>query len=205
MEKEQVRNFASMFEKRQFKINRVPLDSRPQSSRWGGNRSNGVSSRDFTLQEIYDIIRGGDLRAIRELSRYYYRINSRYRANIDYLASLPLYETMVTPVFETSGKGSKTQIIKAFYNACNFIESLDIRNTFTRITREWLKSGIYCGILQEKNGKVVVTDLPIEYSRTRYKDFNNLNILEFNLQYFVQRYSDEVEREIVVANFPEII
>lgn len=204
-EKKQVKNFASMFDKRQFKINRVPIDSRPQSTRWGGNRSNGVNSRDFSLDEIYDIIRGGDLRAIRELSRYYYRTNSRYRANIDYLASLPLYETVVVPVFETSGKGSKTQILKAFYNACNFVELLDLKNTFTRITREWLKSGIYCGILQEKGGKVVITDLPIEYSRTRYKDFNNLNILEFNLQYFTQRYSDEIEREIVVQTFPEII
>lgn len=204
-ESKKSKDFASMFNKRQFKINRVPIDSRPQSTRWGGNRSNGVKSHDFTLDEIYDIIRGGDLRAIRELSRYYYRTNSRYRANIDYLASLPLYDTVVVPVFETSGKGSKTQIIKAFYNACNFIELLDIKNTFTRITREWLKSGVYHGILQEKDGKLVITDLPVEYCRTRYKDFNNLNILEFNLQYFIQRYTDEAERNIVVSNFPEII
>lgn len=204
-EKKRVKDFASMFDKKQFKINRVPLDSRPQSTRWGGNRSNGVKSHDFTLDEIYEIIRGGDLNAIRELSRYYYRVNSRYRANIDYLASLPLYETVVTPIFNTTGKGSKTQIIKAFYNACDFIEKLDVKNAFMRITREWLKSGIYCGILQEKAGKLVITDLPIEYSRTRYKDFNNLNILEFNLQYFIQRYSDEQEREIAVMTFPEIV
>jgi hypothetical protein len=54
----------------------------------------------------------------------------------------------VTPLYET-GKGSKTQITKAFYNACQFIENLDVKNTLTRITREWLKSGVYYGILQE--------------------------------------------------------
>ena len=123
-EERKSKDFHAMFDKRQFKINRVPIDSRPQSTRWGGNRPNGVSSRDFTLEEIYDIIRGGDLNAIRELSRLYYRTNSRYRANIDYLASLPLYDTVITPIFE-AGKGSKAQIIKAFYNACNFIELLD--------------------------------------------------------------------------------
>ena len=196
-------SFASMFNGRQFKISRVPIDSRPQSTRWGGHRSNGVNVHDFSLEEIYDIIRGGDLRAIRELSRYYYRTNSRYRENIDHLASLPLYDTVVTPIFD--GKGSKAQIIKAFYSACEFVEALDVKNTFTRITREWLKTGIYNGILQEKGGKVVITDLPIEYCRTRYKDFNNLNILEFNVQYFEQRYADEVEREIVVATFPQVI
>ena len=198
------KNFQAMFDKRQFKINRVPIDSRPLSTRWGGNRPSGVSSREFTIEEIQDIIRGGDLNAIRELSRLYYRTNSRYRANIDYLASLPLYDTVVTPIFE-AGKGSKAQIIKAFYNACNFIELLDVKNTFTRITREWLKTGIYSGILQEKGGKLVITDLPIEYSRTRYKDFNNLNILEFNLQYFIQRYPDTDEREAAVLTFPEIV
>jgi len=93
---------------------------------------------------------------LRELSRYYYRTNSQYRNNIDLLACLPLYETMVTPIFEAGSKGSKTQIIKAFYNACNFVEKLDVKNTFTRITREWIKSGIYNGILQESNGKVII-------------------------------------------------
>jgi len=30
------RDFASMYAKRQFRINHVPIDSRPQSSRWSG-------------------------------------------------------------------------------------------------------------------------------------------------------------------------
>ena len=197
--------FNAMFKRQQFKINRVPIDSRPQGTRWGGNRTNSVKHRDFDLDEINQIIRSGDLQSIRELSRYYYRTNSRYRANIDFLASLPLYETVVTPIFDTSGKGSKTQIVKAFYNACDFVEKLDIKNAFMRITREWLKTGIYNGLLQEKAGKFVITDLPIEYCRTRYKDFNNLNILEFNITYFEKRYLDDTEREAAVLTFPEVV
>ena len=193
-----------MFRKQQFKINRVPVDSRPQNNRWGNRSANGVSDHDFTIEEIESIIRSGDLNAIRELSRYYYRTNSQYRNNIDLLACLPLYETMVTPIFE-AGKGSKTQIIKAFYNACDFVEKLDIKNTFTRITREWIKSGIYNGILQESNGKVIIQDLPLDFCRVRYKDFNNLNILEFNLTYFDRRFKDEQERNAVIASFPEVI
>ena len=61
----------------------------------------------------------------------------------------------MTPIYE-SGKGSKTQITKAFYNACGFVEALDVKNTLSRITREWLKSGIYYGILQEHGDKVVI-------------------------------------------------
>ena len=196
-------DFATMFKNISYKIDYVPIDSRERTSRWGGYRVNGVR-HDFTLEEIEDIIRSGEISAIRELSRYFYRTNARYRNNIDFLASLPLYDTIVTPVYE-SGKGSKTQIIKAFYNACSFVEALDVKNTLARITREWLKSGVYYGILQESGEKVVVQDLPIEYCRTRFKDFNNLSILEFNLLYFINTYMDEDMRNAAVSNFPEVI
>ena len=62
---------------------------------------------DFTLEEIQEIIRSGDIIALRELSRYFYRTNSEYRNNIDFLAHLPLYDTVVIPVYQ-EGKGSKT-------------------------------------------------------------------------------------------------
>ena len=62
---------------------------------------------DFTLDEILNIIRTGDIDSLRSLSRYYYRTNSQYRNNIDFLAHLPLYDTIVIPIFE-EGKGSKT-------------------------------------------------------------------------------------------------
>lgn len=204
IEKRNSYNFEAMFKNAQARINYVPTDSRERYSRWGGRTSNSVRSRDFTVEEIEEIIRSGEISAIRELSRYYYRTNGRYRNNIDFLAKLFLYETLVTPVYET-GHGSKTQIIKAFYSACEFVEALDVKNTLTHITKEWLKNGIYYGIVQEYGNKVVVQDLPIEYCRTRYKDFNNLNILEFNVQYFISAYNDEELREAAVLNFPEAI
>ena len=194
-------DFKSMFAKPQFRINYIPIDSRERISRWGGYRANSVINRDFTVEEIEEIIRSGELSAIRELSRYFYRTNGRYRNNINFLANLFLYDTLVTPIYE-AGKGSKTQIIKAFYNACGFVEALNVKSTLARITREWLKSGIYYGILQEQGNKVVVQDLPPEYCRTRYKDLNDLPILEFNITYFITKYDDEKIRDAAVFNFP---
>lgn len=83
---------------------RTPINSRSYY-RWSYRNSDPVSD-DFTLDEIYKIIREGDLEELRALSRYYYRTNSVYRNNIDFLAHLPLYDTMVIPVFQ-EGKGSK--------------------------------------------------------------------------------------------------
>ena len=191
-------DFASMYKKPQFKIDRVPIDTR-QQRRWGITTTNRVS-RDFTLEEIQEIIRSGDINALRELSRLYYRTNSNYRNKIDYLVSLPYYDTVVTPIFE--GKGSQKQITKAFYNACEFVEQLDIRNTLVRITRAWLINGIYNGLMCEKLGKVVLYDLPIQYCRTRFKDFNNLNVLEFNITYFESLNNDPEYQLKILETFP---
>lgn len=160
---------------------RTPNNERAYT-RWGFRNGFAVAD-DFTLEEILEIIRSGELDAARQLSLYFYRTNGEYKNNIDFLASLPLYDTIVIPVI--SGKGSQTQIVKNFEAACKFVENLDVPNTFTHITKEWLKVGIYFGILQEDGDKVVIQDLPLDYCRSRFKDFNNLNILEFNLNYFV--------------------
>jgi len=82
------------------------MDSNERTTRWGSRRISGVSRRDFSLAEIEDIISSGDIGAIRELSRYYYRTNARYRNNVDFLAALPLYDTIVTPIYDLD-KGSK--------------------------------------------------------------------------------------------------
>ena len=122
------------------------MNSRERASRWGGGMNNSVSKGDFTVEEIESIIRSGELNSLRELSRYFYRTNSRYRNNIDFLASLFLYDTFITPIYDPK-KESPRQVLKAFSNACDFVEALDAKNTFTRITREWLKTGIYYGII----------------------------------------------------------
>lgn len=182
------------------KSKRLPISDKTYS-RWGYRNDNAVRNREFELEEIEQIIREGDLESLRELSRYYYRTNGEYRNNIDFLAHLFLYDTMVIPVFE-EGKGSKAQILKAFYNACRFVDNLDLPNTLLRITTEWLKTGVYNGILRKDGDKVVIHDLPIQYCRTRYKDFNNLNILEFNLHYF-DRFLDEDLKLEMVLTFPQ--
>ena len=182
-------------------VRRLPLNDRAYT-RWGYRNSEPVAN-DFELEEILEIIRSGDIDSIRELSRYFYRTNSVYRNNIDFLAHLPLYDTVIIPVYQ-EGKGSKAQIIKAFYNACKFVDNLDVPNTFSRITTEWLKNGVYYGIMRSDGMKVTVQDLPIKYCRSRFKDFNNLNILEFNLHYF-DYISDPLLQEEAVSTFPEPI
>lgn len=188
------------FQKFKFRVARAPINDRAYRQ-WGYRQGTSVN-KDFTLEEINDIIRSGDLESLRQLSLYYYRISGDYKNNVDFLSVLPLYDTVVIPVMK--GKGSQAQIIKNFDSACEFVEKLDVPNTFSHITKEWVKIGIYYGLLRMEGNNAVIQDLPLHWCRTRFKDFNNLNILEFNLQYFESIYDKEY-REEVINSFPELI
>lgn len=72
------------------------------------------------------------------------------------------------------------------------------------MTKEWLKNGIFNGILRTYEDQVVVQDLPLEWCRTRFKEFNGLNLLEFNVQYF-NSIADVEYRELILKTFPEVI
>ena len=85
-------------------IHRTPLDNSVYK-RWGYRIGSSVAG-DFTLEEILELIRSGEPEQLRELSRYFYRTNSIYRNNIDFLARLFLYETVIIPVYPEN-KGSK--------------------------------------------------------------------------------------------------
>lgn len=187
--------------KRKVKLARAPITEQYYRRR-GWYDPYNKKHDGFTIDEIKAIIHSGDLLMQRVLSRYFYRTNSNYRNNVDFLARLYLYETIVIPVMED--KGSKAQIMKAFYNSCDFVEKLDCRNLFTHITTVWLINGIYYGIFREFKDKYVVQDLPFEFCRTRFKDFNNLNILEFNLRYFTEITKEE-DRQEALAAFPETV
>ena len=165
--------------------------------------SNNAVRGDFTKDEIEEIIRSGDIEAIRQLSRYFYRTNNIYRNNIDFLASLPLFDTMITPIYQ-EGDIKKSFAVKSFYDACKFVDRLNVPVTFSYITKEWLKNGIFYGLLREDEDSVTIQDLPLEYCRSRFKEYNGLNLLEFNILYFTH-IADEQYREIVLKTFPPVI
>lgn len=165
--------------------------------------SNNAVRGDFTKNEIEEIIRSGDIESIRQLSRYFYRTNNIYRNNIDFLASLPLFDTMITPIYQ-EGDIKKSFAVKSFYDACKFVDKLNVPVTFSYITKEWLKNGIFYGILREDEDSVTIQDLPLEYCRSRFKEYNGLNLLEFNILYFTH-IADEKYREIVLKTFPQVI
>lgn len=198
--KRTIMNFEKFKEKVRHR-SRAPIDSDSYSK---SHRFNNSVRRTFVLEEIIDLIQSGEPAQLRELSRFFYRTNGTYRNNVNFLSTLSKYDNIVIPIYDVNKKIAKEKTISNFYGACEFVDDLNLPINFSHITREVLLSGIYYGILREDEGKYTIQDLPIEFCRVRFKDFNDLDVVEFNLNYFL-RILDENERIEVVKTFPKII
>lgn len=165
--------------------------------------SNAVR-KEFSLEQIQEIIQAGDLESIRDLSRCYYRISGIYRGVINLMANFSLYQTVVTPLFDPNRKNNKNEIIKSFNRACKFVEALNVPVTFSTITEELLLNGIYYGLLRREGDKCVIQKLPSKYCRTRFQDFSGLNIIEFNIAYF-DTIDDKALREESLKTYPSLV
>ena len=198
----QLRDFSKY--KNKLRVQRAHAPTSNDSYMRLGFRRNNPVRQAFSLQEIIDIIQNGDPQSLRELSRFYYRTNGIYRNNIDLLAALLKYDTITTPIFDINKKVAQAKLIENFYKACQFVDDLNIPINFCRISQELLATGVYHGILRSEGNKYTIQDLPVGYCRSRFKDFNNLDILEFNLQYF-EKITDKPSRDAALLSFPVIV
>lgn len=185
--------------KKKIKQMRAPITDN-SFTRYGNYRKSPVKN-EFTTEEIIDIIKSGDADGLVELSKYYYRTNGVYHNNVEMLATMSKFQTVLTPVYDINKKRDNKKITNLFYKGCDFIESLNVPVTFCNITRKILIGGKYFGILRDQGDSILIQDLPSPYCRTRFKDYNGLNILEFNLRYFDSITDEEFKKE-ALKTFP---
>jgi hypothetical protein len=75
----------------------------------------------------------------------------------------------------------------------------------TRITIKALIDGCYYGVINTlTKDKFVMFDLPSRYCRSRFKDFDGNDIVEFNVSYFNIILDDDL-RATALSTYPEII
>ena len=197
-ENKKVRDFANF----KLRIQRAPTQENAYR-RFGNYAYNTVRARSYNIETIKQIICNGDPQELRELSRYYYRISGIYKNTISYLSTLLLMYYVITPIFDTNKNNSKSAVLNSFFKACSFVDALNLYTNLTRINEQILVSGIYYGILRVgENGKYTIQDLPLGYCRTRFKDYNDLDIPEFNICYF-DTIHDELLKKEALAAYPK--
>ena len=93
-------------------------------------------------------------------------------------------------------------ITKKYHSAVSFIDKANLPDLFTHIAAKVLRDGSYYGVIQEVTDKSIsILDLPIFYCRSRFKDKEGNDIIEFNVTYF-DTIRDKEYRKKAFAAYP---
>lgn len=141
--------------------------------------------KDYTKEEIEQIINSGSLTQQQKLSRNYFYKDGFYKRIIVYYATLLKYMGILIPN-PTFGKNlSKDHIQKRYYNAMDFVERMSLSDLLTNWSCRALVDGCYYGIIQTvTKTDFAVLDLPATYCCSRFKDVKGNDVIEFDITYF---------------------
>ena len=170
-------------------------------TRWGRNKYERV--RDYTLEEIEKIIDSGSIEAQIILSRNYFRRGGFYQRLLLHYATLLKYTGLLIPNPSFGKNLSEQYIVKKYNNAITFIDNAKLPKLFTHIAIKALRDGCYYGVIQDVTDKSIsILDLPIFYCRSRFKDKEGNDIIEFNVTYF-DTITDGEYRKKALATYPK--
>lgn len=156
---------------------------------------------EYSKDDVRSAIQIGDRRRMREISNYFFKVSGIYRRLILLFACMPTFDNLIIPHI-SSEKAPKEKLMVDFQKSLDFIDSLDIKQTFPLITLSLFKNGVYFGYLRDDRPEPVIQELPMNYCRSKFKDTNR-HVVEFNLEYFDQAYRDSKERLMVLQQFPD--
>ena len=172
-------------------------------TRWGKNRYERV--KEYTLEEIEEIINSGSVEAQIALSRNYFNRGGFYQRLLMHYATLLKYTGILIPNPSFGKSLSESYITKKYNNATNFIDNAKLPKLFTHIAIKALRDGCYYGVIQEVTDKSIsILDLPIFYCRSRFKDKEGNDIIEFNVTYF-DGITDGEYRKKALAAYPATV
>lgn len=157
--------------------------------------------RKFKKFDVVRALEGYDLRALREISRHFYRTNGIYRNLILYMAHLYRYDWFVTPIcYDETIKPMK--IVEGWYKSCMYLENCNLKFNFGRIATTVLRDGAYYGYKIEQRSATYLQPLPTDYCRSRY-EWNGKPVVEFNISFFDEAFPDSNYRIRVLKMFPK--
>ena len=155
----------------------------------------------YTKEQALEIIKDGSPEQLRELSKTFFYTSGLYRGLVMYYSVILDYATLTIPKIK-NGQSITPQVKNLYDSVMEYIDNFNIRALFTNFTIKVLVEGACYGILlRNSEGIENIQFLPYNYCRSRFKNFEGVNIIEFNLAYFDSIY-DTTKRIDCIKSFP---
>lgn len=162
-----------------------------------GNKSK-YGDKNFILKALTN----KDYESLRRISNFFFDSSGIYSHACKYLASLYRYDWYIVPYINDSTGVNENKVLKEFANALEFFDNSHIKLQCSDLALKIIKNGCYYGYLNRMKDHVGIQELPIEYCRTRFKR-NSIPVVEFNMRYFDDKFTDAQYRLRILKAFPE--
>lgn len=159
----------------------------------------------YTKEEINRILREGTAVEKAELSSHFFSISGVYKRIILHYATFLTYSWLLVPHMKKMGdkiKDKKNQ--KTYFDAAEFCSSFGIERKCAWFAKVVLVKGGYYGIIHDSGSSIAIQDLPFEYCRSRFKNHQDVDIVEFDVRFFDQIREESIRKEIL-KTYPKII
>lgn len=181
-------------------------DAAYSNSDRGGEKRSRIAMRDYTAEDIHRIVTRGGAIEQANLSEYFFATNGLYKRIILHYATFLIYSWILVPYTKGYGKYKiyDKQVSKSYYDASNFCTMFQIDRKCALFARDILVKGAYYGLIIDNGDDVVIQDLPFDYCRSRFKNSQDVDIVEFNLEFFKKIREDSLRQQIL-ETYPKVI
>lgn len=140
---------------------------------------------------------------LREISEFFYSTSGIYSRLCKYLSYLYKYDWYIIPYIKDMSKTiNESKILKDLSKILLFFDNSYIRKTCSEIALKIIKDGCYYGYITDSPNGIFFQDLPVKYCRSRFKQ-DGFPVVEFNMKYFDENFSDTAYRMKILASFPK--
>lgn len=164
-------------------------------------------NRAYSRKEIIRIVEEGDPVERANLSEFFFATNGIYKRIILHYATFLTYSWILVPYTKNKyGKPNLAdkKIQAAYYDAANFCSTFQIESKCAQFSRDVFVKGAFYGLIHDTGDKVVIQKLPFDYCRSRFKNIDDIDIVEFNVAFF-DTIRDEKTRQEILSTYPLVV
>ena len=109
---------------------------------------------------------------------------------------------MVTPYINEDKSSNKDEdtALQDFYKILLYLDNSDLKRLFGKIALKVVRDGCYYGYVIQKEKRISVQELPVNYCRSRF-EIDNRPVVEFNMKYFDLTFKDSKQKERMLKLF----
>lgn len=202
-------NLGSPLESQRLTCFKKAMKDMIATSKTAYSKSDAREGRSFessyTSREIRSIIEQGSAVERAELSEFFFRTSGIYKRIILHYATFLTYSwTLVPHIKKQKDTITDSAISSAYYEASDFCTSFQIERKCTLFAKKVLVEGAYYGIIHDNGDFVAIQDLPFNYCRSRFKNQQDIDIVEFNVKFFDSISDKELRKEILLT-YPKCV